>query len=398
MDEPFLAEWATFEDASKWLESQSGQSWPFPRLLKLADVAVRLDCPPDATRELLDNVFQGRREGFMAPLVFEGDIARLASLPQYGLLSCSRRPDGATFDVRPLIRFELSELRFSALSLREIAAACRDERSIVGAPASRRFEHFVLKTWPLEIPARLREFPADAEVSYERRIGDMRQAGVSSAGEFIEHLQQIIDRYATGFFTMNEAAQILADHGLASDAKDTSQRLKRAHSKGELRAYKAGSRLKLDESETAREWLDFVKASELDAWLKDSAGYGFPPTETPHAQSPLTTPESIPVECLASPQELVDAFGPFTGMTLDWFASEALRDAPELKRARVQKGSGGTGHRAKGPLFCPFKVLCYLTNPKRRKGRNVASHNAWRMFKAHFAASYEIHQSLEPNP
>jgi type IV secretory pathway TrbL component len=49
-----------------------------------------------------------------------------------------------------------------------------------------------------------------------------------------------------------------------------------AHSKGELRIHKRGSRFPLEVGETVHDFWDLLEVSELDAWLRASVGYGFP--------------------------------------------------------------------------------------------------------------------------
>ncbi len=88
---------------------------------------------------------------------------------------------------------------------------------------------------------------------------------------------------------------------------------------------------------------------------------------------------------LATRQQLIDAYGPFTGMSAEWFHN--LRDAPGLRHARKVTGQGGRGH-IKEPLFCPYEVMAWLIAPKRRKGREMSDDTAWRMLETHFPSVY----------
>lgn len=121
MTERYLPAWATLQEASDWLKAETGQDWPMPRIVGAgADAAVFLDCPDDAPAEVVDGLFLGRREGFMAPLVFHGDSARLAIVRDGGTLSLTRRPDGVPVTLTPPARFDAEDVRLSAESLRAI--------------------------------------------------------------------------------------------------------------------------------------------------------------------------------------------------------------------------------------------------------------------------------------
>mgnify|MGYP001766244100 CR=1 FL=1 len=93
---------------------------------------------------------------------------------------------------------------------------------------------------------------------------------------------------------------------------------------------------------------------------------------------------------LATREQLISAFGAFSGMDMSWFSN--LRDTPALLAARRVVGRGGRGHIA-APLFCPYAVLQWLINPRRKKGKPISEGTAWRMLKTHFPrvhAQYEI--------
>lgn len=95
-------------------------------------------------------------------------------------------------------------------------------------------------------------------------------------------------------------------------------------------------------------------------------------------------PEPIDFDMLATRQQLIGAFGSFTGMTAAWFVN--LRDTPALLAARKIVGTGG--NHPTEPLFCPYEVMVWLVDTKRRKGRKVESDTAWRMLESHFPRVY----------
>ena len=131
MTTDYLPEWATLAEASLWLEKQTGERWPLPRILSDVQprLAVWLDHSPEAPLE----AFNGRHEGFLAELVFQGDVQRLA-LARDGLLTMTRRPDGSLLQVTPGARFDLNELRICAEDLRCQAGTIAPAQS--AAPAT----------------------------------------------------------------------------------------------------------------------------------------------------------------------------------------------------------------------------------------------------------------------
>lgn len=93
---------------------------------------------------------------------------------------------------------------------------------------------------------------------------------------------------------------------------------------------------------------------------------------------------AVDFDMLATRQQLIDAFGSFTGMTAAWFVN--LRDTPALLAARKIAGTGG--NHPTEPLFCPYEVMVWLVDTKRRKGRKVESDTAWRLLESHFPRVY----------
>lgn len=139
--------------------------------------------------------------------------------------------------------------------------------------------HFVTTARPLEVSAALLTLPDDARVSYEHDIAGWRGSGVTNAVDYRKSIRDAMARQAEGHFTLNEAAQVLADSRPGLDPIETVQRIRLAHSKGELPIHQGGSRFPLEVGETVRDFLDTVEVTELDAWLRASVGYGFPKAE-----------------------------------------------------------------------------------------------------------------------
>lgn len=129
-----------------------------------------------------------------------------------------------------------------------------------------------------------------------------------------------------------------------------------------------------------------VSIADLSAYVKDR---GISVTVQPLGR----TQPTIDISMLASRQELIDAFGAFTGMDASWFAN--LKDVPALLAARKVSGQGGRGH-IEEPLFCPFEVVQWLSSSRRRKGRAVSENKAWEIFEKHFPKVYNHHSVADP--
>lgn len=97
---------------------------------------------------------------------------------------------------------------------------------------------------------------------------------------------------------------------------------------------------------------------------------------------------------LATREDLIEAFKSFTGMDMCWF--DNLKDSPKLLEARKIKGTSGRNNS--GPLFCPYEVMLWLIDPKRKKGRKLSDEKAWELLKSHFPKVYDLKSIGSPNP
>jgi hypothetical protein len=133
--------------------------------------------------------------------------------------------------------------------------------------------------------------------------------------------------------------------------------------------------------------LRIVTVPDLTAYLiaRDITVVLVAPEQTPQPQETATN-ESIDFAMLATRAQLISAFGAFTGMDDSWFTN--LRDTPKLKDARRVEGSGGKDSTE--PLFCPYAVMGWLIDPKRKKGRPLSEETGWRMLKVHFNSVYDV--------
>lgn len=109
----------------------------------------------------------------------------------------------------------------------------------------------------------------------------------------------------------------------------------------------------------------------------------------------LPTNQGPDYAMLASREQLIEAFGRFTGMDKSWF--NHLRDLPKLATARKVMGHGGRGHIAE-PWFCPYEVLCWLIDSKRKKGRKLSADKGWELLERYFPKVYNAKSVGDKRP
>lgn len=104
--------------------------------------------------------------------------------------------------------------------------------------------------------------------------------------------------------------------------------------------------------------------------------------------------ESIDFAMLATRQELITAFGSFTGMKASWFKN--LKDRPHLLAARKVPGSGGKDSTE--PLFDAHEVMQWLiTKPRKGASRRALKvDTGWRLLETHFSRVYNAYSIDDP--
>jgi hypothetical protein len=168
---------------------------------------------------------------------------------------------------------------------------------------------------------------------------------------------------------------------LALSAEDDEMRQRRARAKAsvadlEAEAYAAEARAK----------------TALEAWRKAMVRQLLQPEATTPIPATVVAGE-IDFSLLATRKQLIEAFGAFTGMDIQWF--DNLTHAPKLEAARKFKGQGSR-HSAE-PLFCPYEVMQWLADPKRKKGKPLVATTAWRLLKRHFPKVYNHYSIGDPD-
>jgi len=134
-----------------------------------------------------------------------------------------------------------------------------------------------------------------------------------------------------------------------------------------------------------KDW--FVTIADVNDWLGNKYRVEYRWVRSTAAEKTNTSETYVAANfsMLATREQLIDAFGKFTGMDLSWF--RALSDLPKLLAARKVSGQGGRGHIAE-PYFCPYEVMLWLVDPKRKKGRKLSVDKAWSILEEKFSLVY----------
>lgn len=130
-----------------------------------------------------------------------------------------------------------------------------------------------------------------------------------------------------------------------------------------------------------------LTVTQGNAWLK-SIGYLQEWEPVAYVAPPVEAGPDY--STLATRQELIDAYRAFTGMDMGWFKN--VTDSPKLQKARKVVGEGKKG-RSIEPLFCPYLVMDWLIDKKRRKGRPITSDKAWEILEKRFPKVYNIYSA-----
>lgn len=114
----YLPKMATIEQACNWLQAKTGETWILARLLECAlKPYFWLDYSPDAPVQ----IFGDKKEGYLASMIFAGDVHRLETDGTDALVTMSRTHDGTLFKTDPGMRVPLSDLRFKRDRIERVA-------------------------------------------------------------------------------------------------------------------------------------------------------------------------------------------------------------------------------------------------------------------------------------
>jgi hypothetical protein len=138
---------------------------------------------------------------------------------------------------------------------------------------------FTRQPRPLDIPPALKRLAADSYVVEIDKLPPLECGTlVTKAGALIAHTQEIVNRQTQGFYTLGEAAQLLADaqnfnaHAVFSDLNYAVQNKLLQLRGTDTRAPRPNA------NDFASKWLNVVHIDDIDALLRDhwKAPYVFP--------------------------------------------------------------------------------------------------------------------------
>jgi len=130
-----------------------------------------------------------------------------------------------------------------------------------------------------------------------------------------------------------------------------------------------------------------LNVAEGNAWLKRN---GYLQEWKPVATVAPPVEAGPDYSILATRQDLIDAYRAFTGKDMAWYKN--VTHSPKLQKARKVVGKGKKGGSIE-PLFCPYLVMDWLIDKKRRPGRPISSDKAWEILENRFPKVYNIYSA-----
>lgn len=189
---------------------------------------------------------------------------------------------------------------------------------------------------PLAAPllAQLKAVLPGESVTVQSAMGRFSGRGTAPARDWVESLEADVQRQAVGFFTVSEAAQMLADEHSELPVKDLVERITNAQVNGR-RLVRGPNRLPLIEGRHVREYMDLVKVEDLNEWLAQS-GVDYRLRITPNEPT-----DFVPLEKTLAPyfelplDQIPDAFATLVKREYEQFQWETL--SPGQRRDLAQQ-------------------------------------------------------------
>lgn len=117
----YLPKNATCTESCDWLKVQTGDNWTLARLLEHGLMPwFWLDYKPGYPAIFGDHI-----EGYLAPMVFAGDMHRLEADGSHAFVNLTRAQDGAVMKIEPSITVPIKELKFKREDLEELSSALK---------------------------------------------------------------------------------------------------------------------------------------------------------------------------------------------------------------------------------------------------------------------------------
>ena len=128
----YLPKNATCTESCDWLKVQTGDNWTLARLLEHGLMPwFWLDYKPGYPAIFGDHI-----EGYLAPMVFAGDMHRLEADGSHAFVNLTRAHDGAVMKIEPSITVPIKELKFKREELQALSSALKKHASTVDDDAT----------------------------------------------------------------------------------------------------------------------------------------------------------------------------------------------------------------------------------------------------------------------
>jgi hypothetical protein len=141
---------------------------------------------------------------------------------------------------------------------------------------------FNMPARPADVPQWLRDLPPYAGVHFINNVGGRSMHGPVEAKGVIELVEDAITRQATGFFTLNEAAQVLADSRLNLKAHAMIDLMRKAWKDDKLPIRDSSHNGPVSGARSISVGTDLLSLQDINSWLtSEGMGYQFPQATQP---------------------------------------------------------------------------------------------------------------------
>jgi hypothetical protein len=156
------------------------------------------------------------------------------------------------------------------------------EMALGGVRMTSDLPTFNMPARPTDVPQWLRDLPPDSGVQYINNVGGRNMHGPVEAKAVIEIVENVVARQATNFFTLNEAAQVLADSRPNLKALSMKDLMLKAWKDGKLPIREPGHNGPVSNARSISPSTDLVSVNDINAWLtSDGMEYQFPQAAQP---------------------------------------------------------------------------------------------------------------------
>jgi len=135
-------------------------------------------------------------------------------------------------------------------------------------PQDADMPEFPFEPRPLAVPANLLALDPETIVKFAGNDGEGQSPSHERAENVVAKIEAQIKRQSEGYFTVNEAAQILADMRDGADVGDLIRQMRRAFEEGTLQIREwRGLKLPHSDATEISVFLSLVKAADIKTWL-----------------------------------------------------------------------------------------------------------------------------------